>query len=247
MSLEWSDEGIILGVRRHGESAAILEILTQQHGRYLGLVHGGQSRKLRPVLQTGNSVAVNWRARLSEQLGTFSAEIMKSNAAIVIQDKMALAGLNTVCNLARLLPEREQQIGLYEAMTVILDRLQLTEVWPGLLVRWELELLKELGLGLDLERCVVTGSRSELVYVSPRSGCAVSKSAGEPYHDKLLNLPGFLSREKHSKVTAEDILCGLELTGFFLQNRVLEARKLKIPEARRRLVSYLESNLGADN
>lgn len=245
--MDWSDEGLILGVRRHGETAAILEVLTRRHGRYLGLIHGGQSRKMRPVLQTGNSVAVNWRARLSEQLGTFSAEIIQSYAAIALQDKKALAGLNTVCGLARLLPEREQQGGLYEAMIVILDHLQLNEVWPGLLVRWELELLRELGVGLDLNKCVVTGSRSELVYVSPKSGCAVSETAGKPYHDKLMKLPVFLTSESQAQVTEKDILSGLELTGYFLQNRVLEARGLEFPEARRRLAGYLETKLSTDN
>ncbi len=237
--MDWSDEGILLGARRHGETASILEVLTRRHGRTLGLVHGGQSRKLRPVLQTGNAISITWRARLSEHLGTFTAEILTSYSAVAMQDKQALAGLNTICGLARLLPEREQHSGLYEAMTVILEHLEFNEVWPGLLVRWELELLRELGVGLDLSRCVLTGSRSDLVYVSPKSGCAVSRSAGEPYSDKLMSLPEYLSDERQGGITSDDILRGLELTGFFLQTRVLEPRSLKMPEARSRLVTYI--------
>ena len=171
--MEWRDEGVILSVRRHGETSAIAEIFTAQHGRALGLVRGGRSRAQRPVLQAGNAVAAVWRARLEEQLGTYSIEPLDLRAGAIMEAPFRLAGLATITGLAQQLPEREPHPRLYAAMRVVLEAIADDTLWPALLVRWELGLLEELGFGLDLSSCAATGSRDELIYVSPRSGKAV--------------------------------------------------------------------------
>jgi DNA repair protein RecO (recombination protein O) len=241
--MEWSDEGVILGVRPHGETGAVLELFTRAHGRHLGLVHGGRSRKLRPVLQTGNHVDATWKARLADNLGHFAVELRKGFAAQVMDDPAALAALTSMAALARLMPERDPHPGLYEVTLFVLGFLDEREVWPALVVRWELALLEELGFGLDLSACAATGATSDLVYVSPRSGRAVSAQAGEPYKDRLLALPPFLrGRSPSAAVTGEHLEAGFALTGHFLEARVLSPRGLPMPEARARLLSYLGRN-----
>jgi DNA repair protein RecO (recombination protein O) len=241
--MQWSDEGVILGVRPHGETGAVLELFTRAHGRHLGLVHGGRSRKLRPVLQTGNHVDATWKARLADNLGHFAVELRKGFAAHVMDDPAALAALTSMAALARLLPERDPHPDLYEVTVFVLGFLDEREVWPALVVRWELALLEELGFGLDLSSCAATGGTSDLVYVSPRSGRAVSAQAGEPYKDRLLALPSFLrGRPPSAAVTGEHLEAGFALTGHFLMARVLTPRGLQLPEARARLLSYLGRN-----
>ncbi len=237
--MQWSDEGVILSVRPHGETAAVVELLTREHGRHLGLVHGGRSRKSRPVLQTGNHVDVLWKGRLSEHLGAFSVEPRKSYGNDAMDDAAALAALTSMCALARLLPERDPHPSLYEVTLFVLGFLDDATVWPALVVRWELALLGELGFGLDLQKCAATGSNDELVYVSPRTGRAVSFSAGEPYKDRLLSLPGFLRGRVGGGVRTEDLIAGFQLTAHFLETRVLEPREAEMPEPRRRLLSFI--------
>ena len=237
--MQWSDEGVILGVRPHGETAAVVELFTRLHGRHLGLVHGGRSRRLRPVLQVGNHVDATWKARLADNLGHFSLEPRKSFAALVMEDGAALAAMTSMAALARLLPERDPHPNLFEITLFVLGYLDDRAVWPALVVRWELALLDELGFGLDLASCAATGKRTDLVHVSPRSGRAVSAEAGEPYKDRLLALPGFLRAGAAGTVSSGDVLAGFALTGHFLQARVLAPRGLEMPEARSRLLSYL--------
>ncbi|HJU32181.1 MAG TPA: DNA repair protein RecO [Hyphomicrobiaceae bacterium] len=236
--MDWSDEGVILGVRPHGESGAVLELFTRTHGRHLGLVHGGRSRKLRPILQTGNHVDATWKARLADNLGHFSVELRKGFAAASMNDAAALAALTSIAALARLLPERDPHPNLYEVTLFVLGFLDDRAVWPALMVRWEMALLDELGFGLDLAACAATGQTADLVYVSPKSGRAVSAAAGEPYKDRLLALPDFL-RERGADVTEEDVRAGFALTGHFLEARVLRPRDLQMPGPRNRLLSYL--------
>lgn len=240
--MQWSDEGVILGVRPHGETGAVLELFTRQHGRHLGLVHGGRSRKLRPVLQTGNHVDATWKARLADNLGHFAVELRKGFAACVMDDAAALAALTSMAALARLLPERDPHPNLYEVTLFVLGFLDEREVWPALVVRWELALLEELGFGLDLAACAATGRTEDLIYVSPRSGRAVSAKAGEPYKDRLLALPHFLVRRSDERVTNAHLSAGFALTGYFLDARVLRPRAAELPEARGRLLSYLGQN-----
>jgi DNA repair protein RecO (recombination protein O) len=237
--MEWSDEGVILSVRPHGESAAVLELFTRQHGRHLGLVHGGRSRKLRPVLQIGNHVDAGWKARLADNLGHFSVELRKGFAALLMEDAPALTALTSMAALARLLPERDPHPNLFEITQFVLGFLDDRPVWPALVVRWELALLDELGFGLDLSSCAATGQSTDLVYVSPKSGRAVSAEAGEPYRDRLLTLPLFLRAGTSGPVGTADVMAGLALTGHFLNTRVLFPRDMQMPDARDRLLSYL--------
>ena len=190
--MEWRDEGVILSVRRHGETSAIAEMLTANHGRCLGLVRGGRSRVQRPVLQAGNAVQAVWRARLEEQLGTFTLEPLDLRAGAIMIEPFRLAGLATLAGLARLLPEREPHGRVYEALRVVLEAIDRDDVWPALLVRCEMGLLDELGFGLDLSQCAATAAKDDLVYVSPKSGKAVSAKAGAPYKERLLRLPAFV-------------------------------------------------------
>jgi DNA repair protein RecO (recombination protein O) len=237
--MNWSDEGIVLSVRPHGETVAVVELLTRSHGRHLGLVHGGRGRRLRPVLQIGNHVEVTWKGRLPEQLGFFTVELRKGYAATAMEDTLALTGLGSLCALARLLPERDPHPDLYEVTLFVLGYLDDNGIWPALYVKWELNLLAELGYGLDLTTCAATGSSEGLVWVSPKSGRAVSAAAGEPYRDRLLRLPSFLIGDRSGDVTGRDVLDGLALTGSFLNSRVLAPRDLTMPEARHRLVAAL--------
>jgi DNA repair protein RecO (recombination protein O) len=237
--MQWSDEGIILSVKPHGETASIVEVLTRSHGRHLGLVHGGRSRKLRPVLQIGNHVDATWKARLADQLGHIAVELRRGYAAASLDDALALAGMTSLAALSRLLPERDPHPSLYEVSLFVLGFLDDPSVWPALYVRWEMALLEELGFGLDLTECVVTGGNDQLIYVSPKSGRAVSASAGEPYKDKLLALPGFLTKGSGRVAGPAEIRAGLALTGYFLDTRVLQPRQETLPEARARLAQLL--------
>jgi len=237
--MQWSDEGVVLSVRAHGETAAVLELFTRRHGRHLGLVHGGRSRRLRPILQIGNHVDATWKARLADNLGHFSLELRKGFAALLMEDGAALAAMMSMAALARLLPERDPHPNLFEITQFVLGFLDDREVWPALVVRWELALLDELGFGLDLASCAATGKGTDLIYVSPKSGRAVSSEAGEPYKDRLLALPGFLRAGAAGAVGRDDVLAGFALTGHFLEVRVLAQRNLAMPEARSRLLSYL--------
>ncbi|MCB1376779.1 MAG: DNA repair protein RecO [Alphaproteobacteria bacterium] len=235
--MEWRDDGVILSVRRHGETSAIAEVLSADHGRCLGLVRGGRSRLQRPVLQPGNLVQVTWRARLEEHLGNFTIEPLALKAGAIIEEPFRLAGLSALVGLAQLLPEREPHRRMYQALQIILDRIEEDDVWPALLVRWELGLLDELGFGLDLSSCVATGTAQELCYVSPKSGRAVSRAAGLPYHDRLLRLPGFLAGS--SVIAVADILDGFRLTGYFLNRHVFEPRGVAAPDARETIIRLL--------
>ena len=241
--MEWSDEGMILSVRPHGETGAVLELFTRQNGRHLGLVHGGRSRRLRPILQIGNHVEASWKARIADNLGHFALELRKSYAGLVLDDAAALAALASIAALARLLPERDPHPNLFELTLFVLGYLEEREVWPALLVRWELALLEELGFGLDLTSCAASGATTELTYVSPKSGRAVSTAAGEPYKERLLALPHFLLGRAPEGVSAADVAAGLALTEHFLLARVLRPRDLAMPDARNRLLSYLRPNV----
>jgi DNA repair protein RecO (recombination protein O) len=237
--MEWKDEGIVLAVKRHGESSAIAEILTATRGRSLGLVRGGRSRHMRPVLQPGNIVLATWRARLEEHLGNFALEPLELKAGLLIGEAMRLAALTTLTAEAQLLPEREPHPRLYEAMRVVLDALEDEATWPALLVRWELGLLDELGFGLDLARCAATGTTEDLIFVSPKTGRAVSRDAGLAYRDRLLALPAFLKGSQAGRPGQTDVVDGLKLTGFFLERHVFGPRGVAAPESRHWIATHL--------
>lgn len=236
--MEWQEEAIVLGVRRHGETSVIADVLTRTRGRSLGLVRGGRSRSLRPVLQPGNIIQAAWRARLEEHLGSFVVEPVALKAGALLDFPFRLAGLTSLTALAQLLPEREPHPRIYDATRLVIDGFDDDAVWPALLVRWEMGLLDELGFGLDLSRCAATGSREDLAYVSPKSGRAVSREAGEPYRDRLLELPEFLKGAQATPETG-DVIAGFRLTGFFLNRHLFEPRGLDPPEARDWIVTRL--------
>jgi DNA repair protein RecO (recombination protein O) len=236
--MEWRDEGVILSVRKHGETSAIVEALSAEHGRCLGLVRGGRSRVQRPVLQPGNRVQLTWRARLEEHLGNFAVEALSLKAGAIMAEPFRLAGLSTLAGLAQLLPEREPHRRMYDALLIVLDAIEQDDVWPALLVRWELGLLEELGFGLDLTKCAATGARDELVFVSPKTGRAVSGAAGQPYRDRLLVLPPFLGSNSTS-AGANELIAGFRLTGYFLARHVFEPRGITAPEQREWIIRTL--------
>jgi len=236
--MDWSDEGIFLGAKPLGEANAVAELFTLGHGRHLGLVRGGRSRRLRPLLQPGNRLRVTWRARLSEHLGGFNVELIEAHAARALDDAAALAAIGSLAGLARLLPERDPHPQLYADALHVIGAFDAPRLWPALLVRWELLLLQELGFGLDLSECAATGGDSDLVYVSPRSGRAVSREAGQPYDAKLLKLPAFL-RDDDAASGESDLLSGFALTGYFLERDVLAPHGLAMPETRERLIGLL--------
>lgn len=240
--MQWADEAIVLSVRPHGETAAVVDLLTRVHGRHPALVYGGRSRKLRPILQTGNHVDVRWQARLEDQLGFATLELRRGFAAEVMDDAAALAGLSSLATLTRLLPERDPHPSLFEITQFVLGFLDDRATWPALLVRWELALLDELGFGLDLTTCAATGTTEDLMYVSPKSGRAVSREAGEAYKDRLLALPGFL-RGAEGEVTPIDVHAGFKLTGYFLETRFLLPRQETLPEPRGRLLGLLAATV----
>jgi DNA repair protein RecO (recombination protein O) len=239
--MDWSDEGIFLSGKPLGEASIVAEVLTLEHGRHLGLVRGGRSRRVRPVLQPGNLVRVTWRARLSEHLGGFNVELMEPHAARALDDARALAAIGTLAALVKLLPERDPHSELYATTLHVLRSFGEPEIWPALLVHWEFQLLQELGFGLDLTACAATGTDRGLAYVSPRSGRAVSREAGEPYDGKLLPLPAFLL-DASAPLIETDIAAGFALTGFFLARDVLEPHGMKLPAARERLLDLLARN-----
>jgi DNA repair protein RecO (recombination protein O) len=223
--MEWTDEGIVLGVRRHGESSAIVELLTREHGRHLGLVRGGAGSRMRPLLQPGNSVTALWRARLDEHLGYYQLEGTRLRAASLLASSHAVYGVTHLASLARLLPERDPHADIYAMLELTLDDFEDAGAAAVHLIRFELAMLAELGFGLDLQSCAATGATSELIYVSPKSGGAVSRTAGEPFRDRLLRLPAFLREDDSGNAWSEqDLLDGFALTGRFLLRNVLEPR-----------------------
>ena len=244
--MEWTDEGIVLAARKHGESAAIVQLLTQGHGRHAGLVRGGAGARARGTLQPGNRVQVVWRARLAEHLGAFRCELLHSGGAVLLDDALRLAALASACALAEAaLPEREPHPAVFEGLAALIAALESSDRiagWGRAYVQWELGLLAELGFGLELSRCAATGRNDELAYVSPRTGHAVSLSAGEPYKDRLLSLPRFLATPGALPGDA-DILAGLALAGHFLERHAFAALHREVPAARARLVDRLKRAL----
>lgn len=225
--MDWSDRGLVIGLRKHGETSVILEIMTERHGRHLGVVRAGRSRAMQPTLQQGNSVSVSWRARLEEHMGAFVVEGDALRAGRLMDSPMALQGLHWLSTLLRLLPERDPHAGLFAMAEALAETLDDSALAPELMVRFELALLAELGFGLDLGRCAVTGADEDLGYVSPKSGRAVTRQAGAPWADRLLPLPAFVSRPPGRDMPAPDeVEAGLRLTAHFLRRDLLEPRGL---------------------
>lgn len=235
--MDWTDEGIVLGIRRHGEANAILELMTREHGRHLGLVRGGSGSRLRPVLQPGNIVRATWRARLDEHLGHYVVEGLRLRAGEFMIAAHAAYGITHLAALCRLLPERDPHEPVHDALADILDHLGDRALAAARIARFELHLLAELGFGLDLDQCAATGATAELDYVSPKSGRAVSRAAGEPWRDRMLRLPAFLRSDEASGPTIDELNEAFALTGFFLTRHVLEPRGMPMHDARASFIS----------
>jgi len=238
----WNDQGYVLSVRSHGEGAAVVALITAEHGRHAGYVHGGHSSaRLRAVLQPGARLDVEWEAQTSDQLGAYKIQDDFPPDPSWLEDPARLAALQSVCALLeKTLPERELHPALFTGTAAFLSVLSLDrDIWGAALVFWELALLRELGFGLDLSKCVVTGNTDDLHYVSPKSGGAVSKAAAGPYKERLLSLPGFLRGEGH--VSMEDVAAGLKLSGYFIEHRLFAHTTHTLPEARQRLSGYFDS------
>ena len=240
--MNWSDIGIVLSTRKHGEGSAIVSLMTPEHGRHAGLVRGGSGKRARGIYEAGNIVSADWRARIEEHLGSFTCELIKPQAALYFDDSLRLAGLSSVCAVLEMaLPEREPHPEVYESLFNFIANLD-SENWLEDYVRWELKLLSDLGFGLDLTTCASTGQSDELIYVSPKSGQAVSTTAGEPYKDKLLALPSYLQKggEASDQNHFEAVFQGLHLTGYFMDRNVFIHSKNGAPPARTRLVDRVK-------
>lgn len=235
--MEWVDDAIVLGSRPFGEGKLVAEVFARNNGRYGGVVHGG--RRAAPVLQAGNLVHAGWKARLSEQLGFYNPlDLMTPYGGRLLDDPVALAGIASAITLVRgTTAERQAYSGLFDALVVLLEALPEAEVWPALYARFEIGLLAQVGYGLDLGRCAVTGAETDLAYVSPRTGRAASSEAGAPFADKLLRLPPFLTGA--TEIEEGDVADALALAGYFLERRVYDQRGEGMPEARRRLIEKL--------
>jgi len=232
--MEWRDQGILLTVRRHAETSAVIQVFTPQHGLHAGVVTGGVSRRLTPVLQPGAQLDLTWRARLEEHIGTFRVELLSSRAAQVLAERSALACLNAVCAMLTFsLPERQAHPKLYRATLELFDGKVGVDTLLCNYLRWELLLLKELGLGLDLTRCAATGATRDLAFVSPKSGQAVSREGAGRWSDRLLPFP--------DPQTPASALSGLRTSGYFLHERLAKSlRNTPLPDARARLLMLFE-------
>lgn len=239
--MEWRDDGLILGIRKHGETSVIVEAMTRAHGRHFGLVRGGRSKRMQPVLQPGNHAEFVWRARLDEHLGSFSVEPTQLRTARLMANAEALHAVCHVAALLRLGPERDPHPALYETAVKITGGIDRPKSLPPLIVRFEAEILAQMGFGLDLDSCAATGATQDLIYVSPKSGRAVSRAAGEPYKERLLPLPSFLrgtAAEADDDPPPASIRNGFRLTGFFLARDLFRPRGEALPEAR---IAYLKA------
>ena len=236
--MEWRAEGIVLGVRRHGEHAAIVDLLTADHGRHLGVVRGGASRKMAPLLQPGAQIDATWRARLDGHMGSYTVDLIRGRAATAMEDRLTLAGLSAVCALLSFaLPERQAYPALYARSLALLDGLG-ADRWPEAYLGWEQALLEETGFGLDLSACAVTGATQGLAYVSPRSGRAVSAAGAGSWADRLLILPGVMLGVPGND--PREVVQGLAVTGNFLSTHLAGSLGNKpLPPARQRLVDLI--------
>ncbi|MET3560202.1 DNA repair protein RecO (recombination protein O) [Bartonella japonica] len=238
--MKWKEQAIILSTRQYGETSVILEIMTRQHGRYMGVVKGGRSRRMAALLQPGNFVEAEWWARLDEHLGLFRIEALDLHAARLIVLPEALYALQVMAFHLRLLPERDPHPILYDMLYLFMQNFDEFSVIAELLVRFEMRLLEELGFGLDLSHCAATGCQEGLCYVSPKSGRAVCEEAGHPWKEKLLTLPQFLVQRTIRPIDFSDIINGFILTGFFLMRHVWEPRDMKQPLVRINLIQLFE-------
>ncbi len=236
----WRDHGIVLSVRSHGESGAVVALLTEDYGRHNGYVRGVNSSKLRGVVEPGNLVSAAWSSRMSDQLGAFTIEPERAITGPLIGDPLRLSALISACSLCdAALPEREPHPGLFHGLLALLDALD-GDAWGPSYIIWEIAFMREMGFGIDLKKCAGGGDPGALAYISPKSGRAVSVDQAEPYREKLLPLPDFLKPGGGSMDMAE-VLTGLRMTAHFLEHWVFAQSTKGMPEPRRRFQDRLQS------
>ena len=241
--MEWRGAGILVAVRRHGESSAIIDVFTETHGLHAGVVRGGAGRRMGPILQPGAQLDVVWRARLEDHIGSYTVEPIRSRAAAAMSDRLMLAGLNAVTSLLiYCLPERQTHAALYRQTEPLLDLLEHPEVWPLAYLKWEMALLAEVGFALQLDACAVSGVTTDLGFVSPKSGRAVSRAAAGEWVDRLLPLPDILRGIGNAPDL--EVFEGLKTTGHFFHSQVaVILGGHPLPEARARFVDAFSRRL----
>ncbi len=241
--MKWTDYGIVVSAKAHGETSCIVHILTEQHGLHAGYFKGGQGKTRRPLIEPGNHVVVEWQGRLSEQLGYYNIEPVKSYPAQFMHSPGHLLAIQSACDIVRRsLPERQSYINIYNGLLALFDNLD-KDIWAQAYIIWEVQLLRALGFGLQLDRCASTGIEERLIYVSPRSGQAVSADAGEPYKGRLLALPQFLKGAQTTEDDYGDIQNGLQMTAYFLQKHIFNALNRHVPDVRQRLQSHFAAKI----
>jgi DNA repair protein RecO (recombination protein O) len=237
--MEFHEEAFVLSARAHGDTGVVADLLTETHGRHAAYVAGGASRKMKPFLQPGSRVIADYRARTSDHLGSARLEAVGEGSSALFDDPLALTGLAAATAVTQgALPEREAHPGAFLAFEALMGAFQIPEVWPAIFVRFEAGLLEDLGFGLDLSRCAATGTMDDLIYVSPRTGRAVSREAGAPYADKMLKLPPFMLGAQ-AGLGEGDVGAGLDLTGHFLEQFVFNPQNKPLPPARDWMMSKL--------
>ncbi|WP_031231234.1 DNA repair protein RecO [Asticcacaulis sp. YBE204] len=240
--MQFEDDAFVLSARPHGETGAVVNVLTREHGRIAAHIAGGASRRMKPYLQPASHVRIAYRARTSEQLGSATIEPLDEGASQVFDDPVALLGVQCACVMTRaVLPEREAFPGAYHGFEALMNAFQVPAIWPYIYIRFEAGLLEAVGYGLDLTACAVTGERDDLVYVSPKSARAVSRNAGIPYADKLLALPQFLLSSQGG-LSSDDLKKGFDLTGFFLERHIFHPLDRPLPEIRTRLIDAVRQS-----
>jgi len=240
--MEWVDEAIILNVTKFGETSIIANVLTKNHGRYAGLVRGGTGKKFRGIYQPGNIVKAQWKSRLEEQLGLLFCELSKATAAIFLSERLKLSALSSACSIIKTaLPERENHTAIFSGLKVFLSSLETTKSWPLIYIKLEIGILKELGFGLDLSSCAATGSTQDLIYLSPKSGRALSRKAGEPYHKKLLKLPKALIDPSYT-LDHSEITDAFKITDHFFRIQGFGGKGQPFPQARQRFIQTFENS-----
>lgn len=237
-----TDEGIAIGIKKFSDSTNLMKILTRDNGIYSGLIRLKKNQGNAGINIPGNTLSVNWRARLSEHLGFFDTELIKSRSSSYLNSSVSLEVLNSICSLMDIFPEREECIDLYIVIEEILDNLDNKSLWPFLYIKFELLFIEKMGYGLDLSSCAVNGSTDNLNWVSPKSGRVVSALGAKGWEDRLLRLPDFLSQNKEKNISKKDLLDGLNLTEFFLIKRVYSQHAKNLSSSRKRLIDYLNGD-----
>ncbi len=230
--MRWQGEGVLLDARRYGESSALIDVFTISFGRRVGLLRGAYSKKNKSVIQPGNQLFLTWSARIEESLGTFKVELIKSRYHTISAERTGLELFNLICILcSTFLPERIDFDDLYHQTIMCIEGERSIKEKLRIYVEWELQLLKSLGFGLDLDKCVVSGSKKDLKFVSPKSGCAISRKSSLGWEKKLLELPDFLgSRKSVEFLTVTELEKGFKLTEYFLKKYLQPIKRFKIDE-----------------